>query len=228
MDLREISYEQAVFDLHMANYRILELSVRLAQATGELKRLQKELRDARHQGGGAATSPGEPALPITGRKREVPPPPAASFWGSLVSTYKKTAASQARKALAFFGRKPKLLFVIDEVCGRQPSGVNYKVSRNEISILSFRGWAVPMASPQAFEWIEVTVLSEGSQISRKIKPQERPDVGLHFGNPRLASSGFLVQFPLVELNRGSYTLVIVGILADGAAARTQAGRLEII
>lgn len=215
MDLTEISREQAVADLGIANARILELSVEVRRAGEELQQLRRQL-NLREKKASSRCSSGEPLYAVE----------RASAGRMSADAPKKLLVEQLKRLL---GVRPRLIFSLDEVCGRAPvlskNGARATVMRSEFRFCTLRGWALPENASSPFASLEVVVSGEKREVRRAATFQTREDVAKHFGDSALASAGFLVEIPMSELAAGTYEVKLVG--QSGSGDKPQARVLEV-
>ncbi|QYA13662.1 hypothetical protein [Rhizobium sp. AB2/73] len=211
MDLTDISYEQALVDLTIANNRVVELSRKINDASAELAKLHAQLAKA------ASNTP-EPNKSHTEAPR-------------LVTTGNQSAAKAPLVLPGLFrtkSSKPKMITHIDEIAGSPPS----PTGRNTITMgqyrnLSISGWAIPTGKRAPFDFIEVKISGKSSSIKKKVELIERPDVATHFSNPTLANSGFRASFSISELQTGLYVLEIEGGRSGSPSESVVVGEVEV-
>lgn len=211
MDLTDISYEQAIVDLTIANNRVVELSRRINEASAELGNLQSQL--AKSTANAPATT--EPQI---GRSP------------SVVNVNQK-----GTKATSVFHRlskskksKPKILTHIDEIAGGplSPTGRN-TITMGQYRNLTISGWAIPTGNRAPFEFVEVKISGEKLSTKKKVEVLERPDVANHFNAPSFIMSGFRAAFSMSELQTGIYALEIEGGRSGSPSESVVIGELEV-
>lgn len=212
IDLDDISYDQALIDLGIANRRIVELCIEISSSSDELERLRKKAVDrrsanidhSRHGSVGNVRTDGE----------------------------KKALRKHKFKALRLFrSAAPNILWSLDEVCGSgsfAAGEARHRITRQNHFALEFRGWAVPAERDVPFKSILIKIANESFESQQIVDPDMRSDVGRHYGDTNLSRSGFRVKFPMLDTPAGCYDITLVGIKADGDRVKTGIGKIELV
>lgn len=212
MDLTDISYEQAIVDLTMANNRVLVLSQRISEVSAELLKLQAQLGNS---------IPSEPLPSAKSHPNE----------SSLVATIERktfTAHSPFLRLFRSKKSKPKILTHIDEIGGTTPnSSGRHVVSLGQHRSLSISGWAIPTGNRAPFEFVEVKISGKTLSTKKQVELRDRPDVAEHFKNTSFTKSGFYAAFAMSELQTGVYSVEIEGCRAGAPSASVVVSEIEV-
>lgn len=207
MDLNEISAEQALIDLGVANARIVDLSCQIELASLKVLRLRQELERLQRND--------KPISIATVKQAAVAP---AVWWAPLSKLMRRRV-------------KTSMLIHIDEICGRplasQGDAGTYVVSSREFRSLTISGWAVPRNFPGCFSKVEVVLRSEVAEFRSRAETFARDDVAKHFGNPAVLQSGFKVDIATASIKAGKYIVELHGETSQGSAAVAMAFNLII-
>jgi hypothetical protein len=211
MDLTDISYEQAIVDLTIANNRVLELSRKINEASTKLGALHAELAKSSDK---ASTSD--------------------KIQNGTSQTGPRTDKQVAKAPLAFpklfksKGSKPKILTHIDEIAGAPPSSTGRNtITMGQYRNLTISGWVIPTGKTTSFEFVEVKLSGKNLSTKKKVELLDRPDVAMHFNDPSFAKSGFRAAFSMSELQTGIYALEIEGGRSGAPSESVVVGELEV-
>lgn len=213
MDLNEISTEQALVDLGIANARIVDLSCQIELASSNLLHLRQEL--ARLQAGYKQTSV------ITEKATHTGP----------ATTRRSVVKRASLPKLLRWRTKALMLTHIDEVCGRplaiQGGSGTHVVSSREFRSLTVSGWAIPRNFSGFFSSVEVIFRSEAVELKSRAETFPRDDVAKHFSNPTVRLCGFKIDIAMASIKPGNYVVELHGETSQGSIVFTNAFNLEV-
>lgn len=230
MNLTEISRNQALIDLRLANVRIIELTCRIDEVAREVQSLRTELR-IRHKEQQGSSSSGN-SIEAT---RET-----TSSAGTEQSETSRQTASKKKAGLSWkllkslFGRptRTELFANIESVCSRPVTrgGARLRsiVSRSEFPALTISGWAFCPSFDIALEAVDLILVRTGhSDIQTTSRTSEREDVAAHFDSKLAIRSGFIVAIPMRDIPSGQYLVQLRGRNARNEEATLDVMDLEI-
>jgi hypothetical protein len=201
VDLSDISRERTLVDLAVTRVRILDLAMKIESDAVELAALRAELAKVRPPVEGGLTR----SLATSGQRRW-------RLW---------------RRS----GGRGSVKWHVDEICGQCPPrssrGIDHVVRRSNSWVLTISGWAVPNGQSSTFTSARLLLTGSTGVLSKQVSVHLRDDVAAHFGNPRLAMSGFRFEIPMSELTVGSYALDLEAFGEAVGETTIHLGRIEL-
>ena len=230
MNLNEISRNQALIDLRLANVRIMELTCRIDEVAREVHSLRTELRIRHKEQQGH--SPSGNGVEVT---RETANSVGTEHAETSRQTTDKKKTDRSWKLLkSLFGRpaRTELFANIESVCNRPVTrgGARLRsiVSRSEFPALTISGWVFCPSFDIALEAVDLILIRTGhSDIQTTSRTSERDDVSAHFDSKLAIRSGFIVAIPMRDIPSGQYLVQLRGRNARNEEATLDVMDLEI-